>query len=682
MKDTRMDQPQSRQTRLGLVSLPRKLGAIILFILFLNLFFFHSFGTLGFALAGIGCTIFLFSMLWNRESAFVVHLPFLVGSVLLGGLLVHRTSMPVVVLLGCVLLGIQFLYVYIGSRNKLFVSGLLEVLMIPLLLFRDYIFSCLPLIVSVFKGELFVRPFHHERVRTAWPLVRSVLTGGIIAVPVIAILTSMLMGADPVFSSYVTHIGDWIFKLIPQNLSQELIARLVISAVLFVGLFPLIVWKSFAFRSPLVWLRGISFAREWSIVMGLVAFVLGAFILIQWPYIFASVVHETDLARFGVATYSEYVQKGFGELLRAVVFVYLLVWAGLVLVRHANAGTARSLRVVQGVVLGEFSIFILSIFRRIWLYQAYHGWSLVRIYGGILLIWLTGITLTLALRHFSSKRWVITEIVFTLLVIVSVGLFNAEDFLVTSQPPTVNKRVDYVYLSRLSADGYRGWKMSYQYAKDVMELKMTKNAYLTADDRREIAYAGMVTHALTEQYVSLLRYATPDEQRHFYRQFLQARIEVLGELREPFLKKDDYASPPMSDLDIQRKLTADQFAKIDLSEDSYKQMHFYISSWPYGFSFYMNRGDMLSAFGTLNDPTIMTPWGKAETKRGPLDDLFEWNGREAQTYKQMQIDIPFVEIFTMQNNFLLLAERIANQPKNEQSLDIDISTESPFLSVL
>ena len=227
------------------------------------------------------------------------------------------------------------------------------------------------------------------------------------------------------------------------------------------------------------------YLREFVVVMTLVSCIMAAFLIVQWQYIFVSVPAETDLSRFGVQTYSEYVTKGFIELLQVAVLLYSLLWAGLLLLRRNNFNH-MFLKMMQYVVVGEFVLFAASVLRRVHLYQAYHGLTLIRVYGALFLLWLLVMIVTLAARHMTRRPVVQYEIIFTLIILVFIGLHNTEAFIATSSPPTVNDRVDYIYLSRLSADGVVGWKQAYNHAKEVLaNPQFNSGKVIGQEDRRE-----------------------------------------------------------------------------------------------------------------------------------------------------------------------------------------------------
>jgi len=99
---------------------------------------------------------------------------------------------------------------------------------------------------------------------------------------------------------------------------------------------------------------------EVTVVMVITTIVLGSFLIVQWPYVFVTVAYETDLSLFGVATYSEYVRRGFIELLMATIWVYGLVWLGLIAMRNKAKSLSHSvLNKVQLVVLAQLALLIL-----------------------------------------------------------------------------------------------------------------------------------------------------------------------------------------------------------------------------------------------------------------------------------------------------------------------------------
>ena len=152
-------------------------------------------------------------------------------------------------------------------------------------------------------------------------------------------------------------------------------------------------------------------------IIVMVTVVLGLFLTVQWPYVFVNVAKETDLSQFGVATYSEYVTRGFGELIAVVGLLWVVSWMAILTYKYTSPGMQKALQILHTILGLELVLFIVSIFRRVWLYQQYHGQTLSRIYGLAFLIWLSGMLVSQALRYVRRSGLVTLEIAWSLLVI-------------------------------------------------------------------------------------------------------------------------------------------------------------------------------------------------------------------------------------------------------------------------
>lgn len=325
--------------------------------------------------------------------------------------------------------------------------------------------------------------------------------GLIIGLPIACLLLGLYSSADPIF-------GTLTRKLFSASIVHTIITHLYISCIVFAACIPIgFIVLSKKNKTPADWIIRVPFASEMSVVSLLVSLVTGIFLWVQWPYVFARVAQETDLARFGVATYSEYVKRGFGELLFVACLLYVLLWLGLLALR-SNSGKKVYLKILQTVMLGEVFLFVISIFRRVWLYQQFHGLTLGRVYGVFFLAWITLFLVTLLLRHIQSVtfRWIRVECIGTVILFMIFAYGSVENSIATYDPPTVNNRIDSVYLSHLSSSGYAGWKKAFAYAQEVLKNTPDPSVIIDAHSRQAIGYAGMIINTLLKQYKRL----TPD----------------------------------------------------------------------------------------------------------------------------------------------------------------------------
>jgi hypothetical protein len=268
------------------------------------------------------------------------------------------------------------------------------------------------------------------------------------------------------------------------------------------------------FTSPLAKVAKLHFVTEWSVVMGLVAFVLAAFAWVQWQYIFVPAVRGVELSQFGIATYSEYVQKGFNEFVFLSMFIQGLLWVGLSALRSHTTKGKRGLFAVQMVVWAEAIFILLAFFRRIWLYQSFHGLTLVRMYGGFMVAWVAIMALGLLGRHFIKGKWVRFELLGTALLLIVMGAMNPVRYVAEVKPPTVNDRVDYTYLSRLSSDGAAGWVSSYQWAKEALGSDAYQQPIIGPAARKDLPYMPIILRNTLSNKLRLLnKYGTPEEKK-------------------------------------------------------------------------------------------------------------------------------------------------------------------------
>lgn len=589
-------------------------------VLYLNLFFFHSLGSVAFNL--ILWSIFIFFLSLVRQKNKTTVLLTTIGLILVSIITISRANIFISLLLFLSGLGLVGFTITILKDKIPFVRSLFELLILPVNFAFSYLEGGLDFLLTRKSNKNIFRKFN----------LFSIIIGLVIGVPIIAVLLSLFSSADPVFSTYLS-------KLFIDLSWQRLGDRLILSAISGLLFSPFIYFftKKKSFTLPKQVSR-VSFTAEASIVMFLISITLFSFIIVQWPYIFAKVAYETDLSKFGVATYSEYVKKGFTELLLVSLIVYSVIWFSFLALRGKGLNKRSLLFYLQIVVFSEFFLILFSIFRRVYLYQAYHGWSLVRIYGGFFLVWILMIAATLFARHFIKAKWVMFEVVGTGLIILLLGFFNAEDFIVKNHPPTVNKWIDYIYLSKMSPDGYEGWKSAYNFAQKTLA---NDKEFLNREERREIAYAGIVINMLSYKYHRLLtHYGSQIEQQEYYNLILNN-----NPYSQDFCFNSSNNMPPDQEI--------------------------YMPVWyPYYFKFDMSNCASVSFYNF---------YSKNKNKYTNFDKFLSWNYTEDKVYNRMKNEMSIKNLLELQNRFYVLFQKIANQKEDERNFDYDVSFQTPFL---
>ena len=287
-------------------------------------------------------------------------------------------------------------------------------------------------------------------IKSAKPVIRGVL----LAVPVLLVFTALFSSADMIFAERVNFI---ITNLKLVNLPEYLLRGLIILiiAYFFTGI---ILYA--AKRSNNTRLLGIdkpivaSFLgfTETSIILGGVLLLFSAFVLIQFEYFFFGQANIT-LQGF---TYSEYARRGFGELVAVAVFSIMLIKGLSVISKRETSRKIKVFTVLTICLVTLVLIILVSAFQRLYLYESAYGFSRLRTYAHVFMIWLGILLLAVVIMEVFRRQRIFTNIVLAILFgfIFSLNLLNVDGFIVEKN---INRSVqgevlDISYLSTLSND--------------------------------------------------------------------------------------------------------------------------------------------------------------------------------------------------------------------------------------
>jgi hypothetical protein len=258
------------------------------------------------------------------------------------------------------------------------------------------------------------------------PIVR----GLVIALPIVAIFASLLSSADVIFGQRLNNFVE-IFNL--ENL-PEYIFRLIYILVIGYALAGIVLHA--ANESKDEKLIGedkptippfLGFVES-SIILGSVVILFTAFVVIQFQYFFGG---ETNINIEGY-TYAEYARNGFGELV-AVAFFALLMLLTLSSITKRETELQRKIYSSFGVALVVLLLVMLfSAFQRLNLYEAVYGFSRVRTYTHVFLIWL-GLLLvaTIVLEILRKERnFAIALLLASFGFAISLPILNVDAFIV------------------------------------------------------------------------------------------------------------------------------------------------------------------------------------------------------------------------------------------------------------
>jgi hypothetical protein len=288
--------------------------------------------------------------------------------------------------------------------------------------------------------------------KNIWPVIRGI----IIAVPIIAIFASLLASADVIFGQRLESLINWFnIKNLP-----ELIFRFIYILVIGYGLAGVIIHASTESKdeklaaSPIPPFLGYV---EAAIVLGSVVALFASFVVVQFQYFFGG---STNIHIDGY-TYAEYARRGFGELV-TVAFFALVMLLTLSSITKRETETQRQVFSGLGVALVLLLLVMLvSAFKRLGLYEEAYGFSRLRTYTHVFLIWI-GLLLivTIALEILRKDNlFTFAMLIASFGFAISLPILNVDAFIVNQNirreaniQPGDSTELDAQYFTNLSDD--------------------------------------------------------------------------------------------------------------------------------------------------------------------------------------------------------------------------------------
>ena len=347
-----------------------------------------------------------------------------------------------------------------------FTLFLMSILAMTYLGGRWFRYSLADYVSGLFKlaGSMFVQPlsFNSEVRReqaskgesikkfNPWPILRGI----VIAIPIVAIFAALLASADAVFSQ---QLGLFIKLFRIENLPQYIFrfVYILVGAYLLAGIF---LHASMQSKDEKLlgedrsWVNPFLGFTETTVVLGSVAVLFAAFVVIQFRYFFGG---QTNINVAGF-TYSEYARRGFGELLAVAIFSLLMILGLGTASRRENDKERLIYSGLSTAIVVLVMVMLVSAYQRLLLYEAAYGFSRLRTYTHVLLIWI-GILLcaVVILEILHRQRAIAVAVLITSLgFVATLGLMNVDGFIVRQN---VNRAMsghglDVPYIVSLSND--------------------------------------------------------------------------------------------------------------------------------------------------------------------------------------------------------------------------------------
>jgi hypothetical protein len=219
-----------------------------------------------------------------------------------------------------------------------------------------------------------------------WKRSLPIIRGILIAIPVVGIFAALLASADPIFAEYVEDIVDIVdIENLPEYIFRGV--YITIFGYLLTGIYV----HAFSnekdqnlIGEEKPWLPNFLGFTEAAIVLGSVDALFIAFVGVQFRYFFGG---QSNIKIDGY-TYSEYAVKGFSELVWVAVFS-LMLFIGLSSITKRTKKFYRQIFSGLGIgLMALVSVILVSAFRRLTLYEQVYGFTRLRAYSHIFMIWL------------------------------------------------------------------------------------------------------------------------------------------------------------------------------------------------------------------------------------------------------------------------------------------------------
>ncbi len=290
--------------------------------------------------------------------------------------------------------------------------------------------------------------------RRRWRTVLSVLLGLLLAFPVVVLLASLLAQADPIFDKQLANL----LKLIDLEKLDEYMFRLFyisIAAYLLSGVFLHALLSSEDERvsaGDKAWLPPFVGWVISATLLACVDLLYAFFVLVQFRYFFGG---QANIHLEGF-TYSEYARRGFGELVAVAVISLLLLLLMNAVTRRESSRSRWTFSVLGIVLVSLVAVILVSAFQRLLLYEAAYGFTRLRAYTHVFMIWVgVLLLLTAALEAAGRMRhFALVAVLAGLGFGASLNLLNVDSFIVRQNVQRVvqGTELDRAYLVSLSDD--------------------------------------------------------------------------------------------------------------------------------------------------------------------------------------------------------------------------------------
>ncbi|RPJ19865.1 MAG: DUF4173 domain-containing protein, partial [Chloroflexi bacterium] len=167
---------------------------------------------------------------------------------------------------------------------------------------------------------------------------------------------------------------------------------------------------------------------ESTIVLGSVVILFAAFVVVQFQYFFGG---QANIHIAGY-TFSEYARKGFGELVTVAFFSLLLLLGLGAITRRETENQRRTFSILGIGLVGLLIVMLIAAFQRLGLYEAAYGFSRLRTYTHVFMLWLGLLLVAVVILEIRRRERNIglAMVLASLGFVISLSVLNVDAFIV------------------------------------------------------------------------------------------------------------------------------------------------------------------------------------------------------------------------------------------------------------
>ncbi len=257
-----------------------------------------------------------------------------------------------------------------------------------------------------YTSKPFVMGLNSLRIRKShgkYDVVKKILIGLAISIPLLIIIISLLASADRVFKHFIDEISSSFGTINISDFSLQGIAAFLVAIIVFSY-----IW-SFSNHNDRIQAQAQPNSletnnRSWDPIISITILiaincVYLVFILIQFAYMFGSLNNALPPD----FTYAEYARRGFFELLMVTLINFSLVLSSIRFTRKDGNLVARTVQILHSLLILCTVVILSSAYFRMSLYEAVFGYTYLRVLTHSFMIFL-GVLFLIAFYKIWNER--------------------------------------------------------------------------------------------------------------------------------------------------------------------------------------------------------------------------------------------------------------------------------------